>query len=137
LVNGMATLEPSLVESDARGIVAEVLRRSRRRSLVVLLTGLDPDPLEQGLLPVLRTLTSRHLVLLASVADPRIAEMAQARGDAEAVFDAAAAERTRQERRHMVALLRRYGVEVVDATPAELAPALADMYLALKAAGRL
>jgi uncharacterized protein (DUF58 family) len=137
LVQAMAPLEPTLVESDARGLVAEVLRRARRRSLVVLLTGLDPDPLEQGLLPVLRTLTSRHLVLVASVADPRIAEMARARGDAEAVFDAAAAERTTQEREHMIALLRRRGVEVVDAPPEDLAPALADTYLALKAAGRL
>ncbi|CAM3632438.1 DUF58 domain-containing protein [Kibdelosporangium persicum] len=137
LVNGMATLQPALVESDAPGIVAEVMRRSRRRSLVVLLTGLDPDPLEQGLLPILHTLTSRHLVLLAAVADPRINEMAQARGDAEAVFDAAAAARALQEREHVVGLLRRRGVEVVDATPEDLAPALADAYLALKAAGRL
>jgi uncharacterized protein (DUF58 family) len=137
LVNGMATLEPSLVESDASGMVAEILRRSRRRSLVVLLTGLDPDPLEQGLLPILQMLTARHLVLLASVADPRVAEMAQARGDAEAVYDAAAAARTLQERQHVAAVLRRRGVLVVDATPDELAPALSDAYLALKAAGRL
>jgi hypothetical protein len=34
-------------------------------------------------------------------------------------------------------LLRRYGVQVVDAVPANLAPALADAYLGLKAAGRL
>ena len=33
--------------------------------------------------------------------------------------------------------LRKYGVEVVDAPPEELAPKLADAYLALKAAGRL
>ena len=137
LVNGMATLEPSLVESrrsrDGRGI----LRRSRRRSLVVLLTGLDPDPLEQGLLPILQMLTARHLVLIASVADPRVAEMAHARGDAEAVYDAAAAARTLQERQHVAAVLRRRGVLVVDATPDDLAPALSDAYLALKAAGRL
>jgi uncharacterized protein (DUF58 family) len=137
LVNGMATLEPSLVESDASGMVAEILRRSRRRSLVVLLTGLEPDPLDQGLLPILQMLTARHLVLLASVADPRIAEMAQARGDAEAVYDAAAAARTLHERQHVAAVLRRRGVTVVDAIPDELAPALSDAYLALKAAGRL
>ncbi|MCE7007272.1 DUF58 domain-containing protein [Kibdelosporangium philippinense] len=137
LVNGMASLQPTLVESDASGIAAEVLRRSRRRSLVVLLTGLEPDPLAQGLLPILHTLTSRHLVLIASVADPRISEMSHARGDAEAVFDAAAAARATQEREHVAGLLRRRGVEVVDATPDELAPALADAYLALKAAGRL
>ena len=33
--------------------------------------------------------------------------------------------------------LRRHGVEVVDAPPEDIAPALADAYLALKAAGRL
>ncbi|HKS44214.1 MAG TPA: DUF58 domain-containing protein [Amycolatopsis sp.] len=137
LVNALAPLEPSLVETDARGMVAEALRRARRRSLIVLFTGLDAAPLEEGLLPVLPSLTARHRLLVASVGDPRVAEMAQERGDAEAVYDAAAAERALAERRHVTALLARYGVEVVDAVPDELPPALADRYLALKAAGRL
>jgi uncharacterized protein (DUF58 family) len=137
LVNAMAPLEPELVESDARGMLAEVLRRTRRRSLVVLLTALDPAPLEQGLLPVLPMVTTRHQLLLASVADPRVAEMARARGDAQSVYEAAAAERAIAERLHMANILRRHGVEVVDATPDDLPPALSDRYLALKAAGRL
>ena len=33
--------------------------------------------------------------------------------------------------------LRRRGIEVVEAEPAAIAPALADAYLMLKAAGRL
>ncbi|WP_020419751.1 DUF58 domain-containing protein [Amycolatopsis sp. ATCC 39116] len=137
LVNAMAPLEASLVETDARGMVAEVLRRVRRRSLVVLLTGLDAAPLEEGLLPVLPSVVGRHQLLVAGVADPRVAAMARARGDAEAVYEAAAAERTLAERRHVTGLLAQRGVEVVDAVPDELAPALADRYLALKAAGRL
>jgi uncharacterized protein (DUF58 family) len=137
LVNAMAPLEASLVETDARGMVAEVLSRARRRSLVVLLTGLDAAPLESGLLPVLPSVAGRHQLLVAGVADPRVAEMARARGDAEAVYAAAAAERTLAERRSVVRALVRRGVEVVDAVPAELAPALADRYLAMKAAGRL
>jgi uncharacterized protein (DUF58 family) len=137
LVNAMAPLEPSLIETDARGMVAEILRRTRRRALVVLLTGLDPAPLEEGLFPVLGSLTSRHEVIVASVADPRVAEMARGRGDAEAVYDAAAAERAMAERASAVARLGRRGVAVVDAVPDELPPALADRYLALKAAGRL
>ncbi|SFQ17127.1 Uncharacterized conserved protein, DUF58 family, contains vWF domain [Amycolatopsis arida] len=137
LVNAMAPVEPELVESDARGMVAEVLRRTRRRSLVVLLTGLDPAPVEQGLLPVLPALTARHRLLVAAVADPRVASLAHARGDAEAVYSAAAAERTLAERRHVTALLTRHGAEVVDAVPDALPPALADRYLDLKAAGRL
>lgn len=137
LVDALAPIEPSLVETDARGMVAEVLRRTRRRALVVLLTGLEPAALEEGLFPVLGSLTARHEVLLASVADPRVAEMARARGDAEAVYDAAAAARTLADRESAVARLTRRGVGVVDAVPEELPPALADRYLALKAAGRL
>jgi uncharacterized protein (DUF58 family) len=137
LVDAMAVLEPALVESDGRVLVSEVLRRTRRRSLVVLFTTLDAAPLEQGLLPLLGSLTSRHTLVLASVGDPRVAEMRAGRGDAEAVYDAAAAERTAAERRRVVALLRKRGVEVVDAPPETFAPAVADAYLALKAAGRL
>lgn len=137
LVNAMAPLEPNLLETDARGLVGEVLSRARHRSLVVLLTGLDAAPLEEGLLPVLPSLTARHRLLVASVADPRITEMAQGRGSSEAVYDAAAAERTLAERRHVTGLLTRNGVEVVDAVPDELPPALADRYLAMKAGGRI
>ena len=49
----------------------------------------------------------------------------------------AAAERARNDRRDLAARLRRCGVEVVDAAPEDLAPGLADRYLAMKAAGRL
>lgn len=137
VVDAMALLEPALVESDARLLVAEVLRRARRRSLVVLFTTLDAAPLQEGLLPVLASLTSRHIVVLAAVADPRVEQMRRARGSVEAVYDAAAAERARAERRRMTTVLRGRGVEVVDAPPESFAPAVADAYLALKAAGRL
>ncbi|MEV7686004.1 DUF58 domain-containing protein [Streptomyces bungoensis] len=137
LVNAMATLEPELVETDARGLTATALRTAPRGALVVLLTTLDAAPVEEGLLPVLPQLTRRHTVLVASVADPRIARMAQARGDADAVYEAAAAAQAQSERQRTAEQLRRHGVTVVDATPEDFAPALADAYLALKAAGRL
>jgi uncharacterized protein (DUF58 family) len=53
------------------------------------------------------------------------------------VYDAAAAERARSDRGAIATRLRRHGVDVVDALPDELAPALADRYLAMKASGKL
>ncbi len=133
----MALLEPALVESDGRLLVSEVLRRSRRRSLVVLFTTLDAAALEEGLLPLLGSLTRRHTVVLASVGDPRVQEMRGERSNVSQVYGAAAAEKVAAERRRMTTLLRRRGVEVVDASPASFAPAVSDRYLDLKAAGRL
>jgi uncharacterized protein (DUF58 family) len=137
LVNAMAPLASSLVETDVRGLVASVLARTSRRSLVVLFTGLDPAPVQEGLLPGLPSLIHRHRVLVAAVADPAVTAMATGRGDSAAVYDAAAAVRALTERRHTARLLERRGVTVVDAVPEDLAPSVADAYLALKAAGRL
>lgn len=137
MVRAMAPLEPELIEADAAGMVSTLLARVRQRCLVVLLTDLNATAMEEGLLPLLPQLTAKHLVMIAAVSDPRVSEMAEARGDATAVYDAAAAERARADRQRVTAELRKYGVEVVDAPPEELAPALADAYLSLKAAGRL
>ncbi|MFG3186906.1 DUF58 domain-containing protein [Streptomyces nigra] len=137
LVDAMATLEPELLETDARGLTSTALRTAPRHSLIVLLTALDAAPIEEGLLPVLPQLTRRHTVLLASVADPHIASMAKARGHTDAVYEAASAAQAQADRHRTAEQLRRHGVTVVDAAPDDLAPALADAYLALKTAGRL
>ena len=137
LVTAMAPLEPRLVETDMRLLAASVLARAGQRSLVVLVTGLDEAAVTEGLDPVLGSLLRRHTVLLAAVDDPELATMAAGRGDAEAVYTAAAAETARAARRRTAERLGRRGVEVVDAGPEELPPAVADRYLALKAAGRL
>ncbi|WP_406318479.1 DUF58 domain-containing protein [Streptosporangium sp. NBC_01639] len=137
LVNTMAPLEAELVEADSAGMVAAVLARAKRRCLVVVLTDLNSASLEEGLLPMLPRLSARHLVLLAAVSDPQVATMAAGRGTPELVYNAAAAEHQNADRRRITARLRRQGVEVVDAAPEQFAPALADAYLALKAAGRL
>ena len=137
LVHAMAPLESELVETDVRAMVAAVLARASPQSLVVLFTGLDAAPVAEGLLPGLPALIRRHRVIVAAVADPRVAELAAGRGDSTAVYDAAAAETARAERRRTAASLTRRGVTVVDAVPDDLPPALADTYLALKAAGRL
>ncbi|GGT60898.1 DUF58 domain-containing protein [Streptomyces purpureus] len=137
VVDAMATLEPELVETDAHGLAATALANAPRRSLLVLLTTLDAAPIEEGLLPVLPQLTQRHTVLVASVADPHADTVAKARGTVDAVYEAAAGTQAQAQRRRTAEQLQRHGVTVVDATPDDLAPALADAYLALKAAGRL
>lgn len=120
--NAMATLEPALLETDMRALVSNSLRLAPHRSLIVLFTGLDARPVEEGLLPVLPLLTKRHEVVLASVADPRLDELATARGTVQDVYGAAAAEQTRADRRRTAERLTRLGVTVLDAPPAALPP---------------
>jgi uncharacterized protein (DUF58 family) len=137
ITDALAVLEPELTETDSALLASTVLAVARRRCLLVLLTDLNPAALETGLLPVLPLLASRHQVLAAAAADPRLTELTAGRDDAAAVYAAAAAERAVAERARAAGLLGSHGVEVVEAPPDRLAPALADAYLALKRAGRL
>jgi uncharacterized protein (DUF58 family) len=137
MTDAMALLEPEIAESDGELMARTLLATARQRCLVVLLTDLNSAALELALLPRIGLLSSRYRLVVAATADPRLAELASSRADAAEVYQAAAAERARAERARVGALLTRHGVDVVDAPPGRLAPALADCYLALKAAGRL
>ncbi|MCG2622742.1 DUF58 domain-containing protein [Arthrobacter sp. I2-34] len=137
LVTAMAPLAPELIETDWSQLPAQVQAVASHRSLVVLLSALDSGAAEEGLLPVLAQLTARHMVVVASVRDPYLDELRQRRGTATETFRAAAAEHALLERAAVTAAIRQLGAEVVDATPHELPPALADTYIRLKAAGRL
>jgi uncharacterized protein (DUF58 family) len=137
LADALAPVDPALVEADWPAVVGTVRQRLSQRALVVLLTSLEPAAVESGLLPVVAPLAHDHTVVLASVADPEVAALRRRRDRTDEVYDAAAAERTELERAAVSVRLRQRGVEVVDALPEELAPRLADTYLALKAAGRL
>jgi uncharacterized protein (DUF58 family) len=137
ITEAMAAIEPELVETDAAALASAALTTARQRSLIVLLTDLNPAAVEEGLLPRLPLLAARNQVLVAAVADPALAAMAAGRDDAGQVYAAAAAEQARAARQRTSALLQRHGALVVDAPPDRLPPVLADAYLELKAAGRL
>ena len=136
VAQAMAVIEPELVETDAAALSSAALTTARHRSLIVLLTDLNPAAIEEGLLPRLPLLAARHEVLVAAVADPALTQLASGRADAASVYGAAAAEQALAARQRVAALLQRQGAHVVDALPDRLPAALADSYLALKAGGR-
>jgi uncharacterized protein (DUF58 family) len=137
VTEAMAAIEPELVETDAAALASAALTTARHRSLIILLTDLNPAAVDEGLLPRLPLLAARNQVLVAAVADPALAGMASGRRDVSQVYGAAAAEQARSGRQRVSALLQRSGAQVVDAPPDRLPSALADAYLELKAAGRL
>ncbi|MGC5615251.1 DUF58 domain-containing protein [Georgenia sp. Z1491] len=137
LADGLAVVEPALLETDWTTVAQTVGETLSQRALVVLLTAVDPSTMSSGLLPVVRRLARDHTVVVAGVEDPAVEELRSDRGDSGSVHDAAAAERTGLERDAVATRVRQAGADVVQGHPDEIAPRLADAYLALKAAGRL
>ncbi|WP_062291598.1 DUF58 domain-containing protein [Demequina phytophila] len=137
LAEALATVEPSLLEPDWPALVRLVESRVSQRSLVVLLTTVDTSAMDSGLIEAVAALQRKHQVLVGSVEDPELGLMVTGRADADALYDAGAASRAMLEREAVATRLRQLGAEVVTALPDDLAPAVCDRYLALKAAGRL
>jgi uncharacterized protein (DUF58 family) len=137
LVDSMAGIDPELIEMDWAAVPGQVRNITTQHSLVVLLTSIDAPGASTGLLSVLPQLTSRHTVVVASVTDPFALEATQTRGNRNEIYLAAAAERALLDISRVSAAVRQLGAEVVTGSPEELPPALADAYIALKAAGRL
>jgi uncharacterized protein (DUF58 family) len=137
MVDTMAPVEPELIEPDWSLVPGLVRQVTQQRALVVLLTAIDAPGSSRGLLAALPQLTRTHTVVVASVTDPDVLAATRERGDREQVYRAAAAERALLDATRVAAAIRQSGAEVVSAAPQDLPPALADHYLALKAAGRL
>ncbi|MBM6401072.1 DUF58 domain-containing protein [Phycicoccus sonneratiae] len=136
VISTLAPVDPQVVETDW-GVLASEVTRSTHRSLVVLLTPLEPAAVEEGLVPVLPALVAHHRVVVASVSDPALERMRTSRDGSEEVWGAVAAERTTALRRGAADALGRLGVDVLDAPPEDLPVRLADHYLALKREGLL
>ena len=122
----------------AAAMVAAIARRTRRRALVVLLTDLNATALDEGLLPVLPQLSAKHQVIDRRGRRPagrpagrraRRCGRGLRRGGRRTVPQRPA----RRSRPGCAAA----GWRSSTRRPTELAPALADRYLAMKATGRL
>jgi uncharacterized protein (DUF58 family) len=138
VTEAMFDLHPALAESDYRGAFAQALARFRRRNLLVVFTELADEAATETLIPALPLIARSHLVMIASVTDPQVAAWARATpADAGGAYRKAAAIAALTRRRATVAKLRSLGATVIDATPGDLAPQLADAYLKVKATARL
>ena len=137
MVTTMAPMEPELIDMDWSAIPGLVRSVTSHHALVVLATTIDAPGGSRGLLSVLPQLTRKHTVVVSSVTDPTVLDATRLRGTRDEVYEAAAAERALLDQSRVATAVRQLGGEVVTGAPQELPPALADRYIALKAAGRL
>lgn len=137
LVNTMAPIDSELIEMNWAAVPALVRSVTNQHALVVLMTSIDAAGGSLGLLGMLPQLTKKHTVIVSSVTDPSVTAATIERSHRDAVYRAAAAERALLDTARVASAIRLLGADVVTAAPDELPPALADRYIALKAAGRL
>ncbi len=129
-------LEPRLLDSDYEGAFARAARG--KRALVLVLTDLLDLAAARSLLGAVPTLVSTHAVVIASVTDPDVEQLARTvPTDTVGAYALAVAHDVLEERARVVAELARAGAHVIEADAATLPAACVGAYLRLKARARL
>jgi len=137
LLNHAYDIEPTLAMPDYELAASQLMLRVRRRALVIVLTNLRDED-DATLLPALRLLRARHLVVLASLREAIVSRALTARVDSfeRAVTHAAAADYL-ERRSRVFSRIENAGAITLDVEPARLPIALVNRYLGLKRAGTL
>ena len=137
-IDATEQLRPGLAEADYDTALAFLSTWQRRRALIAIFTDvLDPDQ-GQALLRQCARLRRRHLPLVITVRDPAVDDAAQQRpADVRTMYARSVATALLAERGDMLRLLRRSGVDTLDADVRTLSPKLVNRYLELKRRARL
>jgi uncharacterized protein (DUF58 family) len=137
LLKTLYDLQPAPVATDYLAAARAFMTRVRKRSLVILVTNLR-DEEDDTLLPALRLLRARHLVLLANL---REQSLERALEDPVTDFDSAllhgAVHDYLDQRRKSFERIHAQGVLSLDVLPEQLSVTLVNRYLALKRGGAL
>jgi uncharacterized protein (DUF58 family) len=136
VVEAVFDLESRPVDSDYELAFTAVARS--KRSFVLLITDLLEESAARPLLDAVPILARRHVVAVASVADPGVAELVgTAPSNAFDVYAAAVAHDVLDARALISARLGRAGAEVVEAGPDAFSAACVATYLRAKYRARL
>jgi uncharacterized protein (DUF58 family) len=137
LMGELYAVQPTLTHSDYVGAAKALMSAHGKRSLVIVVTNFrDEDASE--LASALKLLRSRHLVLLASLRERIVHELAtQPIASAEAALEVASAQLYEQARRDAFNRLAARDALMVDAEPELLGVELVNRYHAVKRAGRI
>ena len=134
LVARLHDIEPSPTHSDYLAAARDLMLRVRRRSLIVVLTNFRDEDCEE-LEDALKLMRTRHLVLLASLREGVVAEIAaQPLDSTHAVVDVASAHWFQNARADAFRRLAGKNQLLVDTEPEKLAAALVNRYHAVKRA---
>jgi uncharacterized protein (DUF58 family) len=137
LLQATYDVQPRAVATDYLAAASELATRQTRRGLVMLVTNLRDEDIDD-LLAAVRMLQRRHRVVVASLREEALdAALDSAADDLPAALRAAAAARYLDQRKAAHDALRSHHVQVLDVTCEQLPAALVERYLAIKRDGAL
>ncbi len=137
ILNTVYDLQPGSYSPDYTEAASKLMVHQRRRALIVLITNLRDEDTED-LMPAIKIMQKRHLVLLASLKETAIDDMLlKPVDDFDSAIDHAAAQQYAKHRRQTHQRLDHEGVLHLDVVPEKLPVTMVNYYMDIKSSGRL
>ena len=137
MLDALYDLQPTTHAPDYAQAATELLVRQKKRALVILLTNLRDEDLDD-LLPAVHLLRKRHVVLLASMREQAIDQaLDKAVDNQEEALQKAAVQHYLATREATLQRIRALGIRCLDVPPPELSVNLINHYLDIKRSGVL
>ena len=137
MLDALYDLQPTTHAPDYAQAATELLVRQKKRALVILLTNLRDEDLDD-LLPAVHLLRKRHVVLLASMREQAIDQALDKPVDnQEEALQKAAVQHYLATREATLQRIRALGIRCLDVPPPELSVNLINHYLDIKRSGVL
>jgi len=137
ILNTVYDLQPSSESPDYSKAATDLLIRHKKRSLVIILTNIRDEDTDD-LLPAIRLLQKRHLVLLANLQEASINKtLQQPVDDFPSALKNAATQKYLQHRQTTFDQLVTSGINTLDVSPDKLTVELINAYLSIKRSNAL
>lgn len=137
ILNAVYDLQPGMQTPDFARAATELMKVLKKRSLVVIVTNMRDED-ETEILPALRALGQRHLVLLASLRESIIGAVLKRKLDHFSdALRLAATQHYLLSRRKVHDAIKQHGALSLDVEPDQLPVHMVNRYLDIKRSGRL
>jgi uncharacterized protein (DUF58 family) len=136
--NALIPVQATLVEPDYASAFRFLAVRQRRRALIVFFTDVIDARASRALIAHVTRSAARHLVVVVALRNDALHRAAIPTSRAQdALYESAAAEELIGARAEALGQMRAVGVTVLDVSPEEMAAAVVNRYLEIKARGAL
>jgi len=138
LRTALSGLDATLTEPDYSAAFRLLALRQRRRALIVFFTDVVDARVARALVAHVSRSAQRHVVVVVAIQnDMLLAAARPVDHGALALYRSAAAEELVRDREEALTRMRRAGVGVLDVPPSQMAAAVVNRYLEIKARGLL
>lgn len=136
--SALIPVQATLVEPDYASAFRFLAARQRRRALIVFFTDVIDARASRALIAHVTRSAARHLVLVVALRNDAVYRAAApVSRRADVLYEGAAAEELIASRAEALEKMRAVGVTVLDVSPDEMAAAVVNRYLEIKARGAL